>query len=80
MTVETVAPLSPEKKVGPWIAEAIRQRLQREGHLSHDVAAELAAAVDEVGGPEKAVEILQTVTAPTRAKSKRLVRPLRKAA
>lgn len=61
-TVEGIAKTSPEKKVGPWIAEAIRQRLEREGKLPGDPAAEVVAAAEEIGFA-RAAEILRAAKA-----------------
>jgi hypothetical protein len=47
--VEAAARISPEKKVAPYIAEAVRQRMAREGTLPTDPRAELLAAAEEVG-------------------------------
>jgi len=55
--VELAAKASPQKKVGPYIAEAVRQRLERDGMLPEDHHAEIIAAADEIG-VEKALAIL----------------------
>jgi hypothetical protein len=56
--VEAAAKVSPEKKTGPYIAEAVRQRMGREGMLPGNPHAELIAAADEVG-VENAVAALK---------------------
>lgn len=64
-----------------WVTDAIRERLDRDGKLPSPENAELAAAADEVGGPEVAVKILQA-NAPGRTprKLKRARPQLRRAA
>jgi len=56
--VEKAAKSSPEEKVGPYMAEAVRQRMEREGTLAHNPRAILIAAAEEVG-IEHAVAALQ---------------------
>jgi hypothetical protein len=46
---ETAVKASAEKKQGPYIAEAVRQRMEREGMLPGNPHAELVAAAEEVG-------------------------------
>lgn len=51
-------------KISPWVAEAIEQRLDREGRLPHqrtetDEAMEKAKAVLEAIGPAAFVELIQ---------------------
>lgn len=48
-TVERAAKVSPEKKVGPYISEAIRQRLERDGMLPTLPHGELVALAEEIG-------------------------------
>lgn len=64
--VEAAAKSSPQKKVGPYIAEAVRQRLTAEGHLpgtpAYDISAEARSAA-EVAGAEKVLAALRKVTA-----------------
>lgn len=55
--VESAALSSPEKKVGPYIAEAIRLRLERDGMLPGDPQAEVLAAAQQLGFDE-AVQVL----------------------
>ncbi len=57
--VEIAAGASPERRVSPYVAEAIRQRMAREGMLRESPTAQLHAAAEEVGGPAQAVEILR---------------------
>lgn len=59
-TVETAAAASAEKKVGPYIAEAVRRRLEREGMLPGDPQAEVLASAGEVGF-EDANQVLKRV-------------------
>lgn len=47
--VIAAARISKEAKVGPYIAEAVRQRMAREGTAVPDPRAELFAAAEEVG-------------------------------
>jgi hypothetical protein len=56
--IEGVAATSPEKKVGPWITEACRQRLEREGLLPNNPRAEVLAAIEEIG-VDRAIEVLR---------------------
>jgi hypothetical protein len=56
--VETAAKNSPEDKVGPWLAEAAKQRLEREGLMPGDPKAEILAAVSQIG-TERALEVLR---------------------
>lgn len=56
--VTAAASNSTEKKVAPWLAEAARQRLEREGMLPGNPNAEVLAAANEVG-LSKAVEVLR---------------------
>lgn len=56
--VENAAAVSPQEKTGPYIVEAVRQRLQREGLLPVNERAEVLAAIEEIGvGP--ALEVLR---------------------
>lgn len=56
--VKAAASLSPQKQVGPYIVEAVRQRMARDGMMPGNPKAELLAAVEEIGvGP--ALEILR---------------------
>jgi hypothetical protein len=48
-TVGKAAGASTEKKVGPYIKEAVMQRLEREGMLPGNPHAEIIAAAEEVG-------------------------------
>lgn len=50
-TIETVAKSSPEKKVGPWLAHAAQQRLERDGYAdaANVQRAELLAMAEEIG-------------------------------
>jgi hypothetical protein len=48
-TIENAARVSDEKKVGPYVAEAVRQRLAREGMLPGNPHAEIIAAAEEIG-------------------------------
>jgi hypothetical protein len=66
-TIETAAKASPEKKVGPYITEAVMQRLSREGMLPGNPQAELIAAAEEVG-IENAISALQNMKRPARRK------------
>ncbi len=56
--VEIAAKASPEKKVGRYIAEAVRQRMERDGTLPADPTAELLGAANEIG-LLRAVEVLK---------------------
>jgi hypothetical protein len=47
--VLTAAKLSTEKKPGPWIGEAVRQRLERDGQLPCDPNAELITLAEALG-------------------------------
>lgn len=51
--IEKLAAASAQKKVGPWIGEAIRQRMEREGHIegtpAYDIRAEALSAAELVG-------------------------------
>lgn len=49
MAVSSAVRASSEKKPGPYIAEAVRQRMAREGMLPGNPAAELLASANEVG-------------------------------
>jgi hypothetical protein len=57
---------APEKKPGPYVTEAVRRRLEIEGHLpgtpAHDIRAEALAAC-EAAGPEVTLAALRGVTA-----------------
>lgn len=55
--IKSAAKASPEKKPGPWLAEAARQRLEREGMMPGNPMAELIATAQELG-VEKAKQIL----------------------
>lgn len=56
--VEAAAKASPERKVGPYIKEAVMQRLSREGMMPSDAQAEILAAVASLG-TEKSLAILR---------------------
>lgn len=56
--VESAAAVSTEKKPSPYIAEAVRQRLAREGMLPGNPRAEINAAIEEVG-VDRALEVLK---------------------
>jgi predicted hydrolase (HD superfamily) len=56
--VDAAAVVSPEKKPSPYIAEAVRQRLSREGMLPGNPRAEINAAIEEVG-VDRALEALR---------------------
>lgn len=59
--IETAAKVSPEKKVGPWLAEAANQRLEREGMNSEEnlARAEIIALADSVGPKEALAKLRQ---------------------
>ena len=65
-----------KRSMSAHIVRLVERDLEAAGMLPQ--SAELYAAVAEVGGPDKAVEILQTSVTPTRPKSKRPQRQLRK--
>lgn len=56
--IELAAGASEEKRISPYVLEAIRQRLAREGMLPGNVRAELLAAVEEMG-VDRALEVLR---------------------
>jgi hypothetical protein len=56
--VELAAAASPEKRVSPYVAEAIRKRMASEGMLPGNPRAEVNAVIDEVG-LESALAILR---------------------
>lgn len=64
--VDLAAKASEQKRPGPYIAEAVRQRMQREGMLRGDPRAELICAAEEVG-VENALIVLRRAA---RAKKK----------
>jgi hypothetical protein len=47
--VELASKASPEKKPSPYIAEAVRQRMAREGMLPGNPTAELIGFAQEIG-------------------------------
>lgn len=57
--IETAAKASPQKKVGPWLAEAAHQRIEREGLDSEAsmAKAELLIIADEVG-PREVLDVV----------------------
>jgi hypothetical protein len=59
--LQRIAAQSPQRKVGPWIGEAIRQRLEREGLLPgtpvYNVR-ELAAQAADVIGADRVIAML----------------------
>lgn len=65
-TVENAAKASPEQKVGPYIVEAVRQRMAREGTLPGNPYAELLSAAEEIGVDQA----LDAVKRAARAKKK----------
>lgn len=56
--VENAAAVAEEKKVGPWLANAAKDRLEREGLMPGNPKAEILAAVEEIG-VERALKILR---------------------
>lgn len=64
--VEAAASTSPEKKVGPYITEAVRQRLEREGFIPNtprSAVRDLALAAAETAGEEAVIAALTAVKA-----------------
>lgn len=57
-SVKDAASVSAQKQVGPYIVEAVRQRMARDGMMPGNPKAELLAAVEEIG-VEPALEILR---------------------
>ncbi len=55
--VERAALISPEKKPSPYIAEAVRQRMARDGFTPENPLAEVMALVQELG-PEESLDAL----------------------
>lgn len=62
--VEVAVKASDEKKVGPYLAEALRRRLSAEGHLpgtpAHDIRAEALSAA-EIAGADVVLAALRAV-------------------
>lgn len=59
--VNAAAGMSKEGKPSPYIAEAVRQRMKREGIKPNDPRTALWAAVEEIG-PERALQLIQAKT------------------
>lgn len=64
-SVRRAASASEQKQVGPYIVEAVRQRLARDGLMPANPKAELLAAVEEIG----VVPALEILRREQRAKS-----------
>jgi hypothetical protein len=56
--IQEIAAVSPQKRVSPWIGEAIRQRLEREGLLPGSPSADSARLAAELSRPGKPAEIV----------------------
>lgn len=56
--IEIAAGASEEKRVSPYVLEAIRQRMSREGMLPGNPRAEINAAIDEMG-VDSALDVLR---------------------
>jgi hypothetical protein len=66
-TVESAAKASPQKKVGPYITEAVMQRLSREGMLPGNPHAQLIAVAEDIG-VEKSLAVLAQTARPADAR------------
>ena len=64
--LQKIAANSLQKKIGPWIREAVNQRLEREGFIpgtpAFDVRAEAASAA-EFAGADKVLAALRALKA-----------------
>lgn len=66
LAVTKAAPFSEQKKPGPYIAEAVRIRLERDGMLPGDAQAEIVAISVDLG-PDRALAALRREARKTKA-------------
>jgi hypothetical protein len=62
--LQEIAAKSPQKRVGPWIREAVNQRLEREGYLPGSPAYDLrveALRAAEIAGPDAVLRALRSL-------------------
>ena len=69
--VEAAAKASSAKKVGPYIAEAVMQRLEREGMMPGNPTAEILAVANEVGHEDSLIALRNLQRRKARAATER---------